>query len=211
MLQCSCLVFGRLKPQNQEESGNRFLPPGWFRKKRINHNEYIYTTDDLIRGYRRGISYRKLSFNELVEVSPGRIEELASEYGIKKSNYGITDEEFHSYCRKISLCQIDYWILKREKIDDDSNRCVLFVLLVTIAISVFVFMISVYFAAIFIIIIGWLVYKFLYPPFNESYCNNLINDFLTERKITRNYKVEEYINEVMFQAYARNKNAQSNV
>ena len=28
-----------------------------------------------------------------------------------------------------------------------------------------------------------------------------------KKKITRNSKVEEYINEVMFQAFARNKNA----
>ena len=165
------------------------------------------TTDDLIQNYRRGISYKKLTINELVEVSPDRIDELASEYGIKKSNYGITDEEFYSYCIELSHCQMDYWTLKREKIDDDSGRCILFVLLVTIVISLFVFMISVYFAAIFVIVIGWLVYKFLYPPFNESYCNNLINDFLNEKKITRNSKIEDYINEVMFQAFARNKNA----
>ena len=49
------------------------------------------TTDDLIQNYRRGIPYKKLTINELVEVSPDRIDELASEYGIKKSNYGITD------------------------------------------------------------------------------------------------------------------------
>lgn len=48
------------------------------------------TTNEIIEWYRRGAAYKKLSINELVEVSPNRIDDLASEYGINKSDYGIT-------------------------------------------------------------------------------------------------------------------------
>lgn len=171
----------------------------------------MYTTNEIIEWYRKGVAYKKLSINELVEVSTDRIDELALEYNIKKSDYGITQEEFNSYCYELHTCMFKYWELKQEKIDNNTDRWALFVITVTVLISVVVFMLSVYFGIICIIIIGWLVHKYLYPQFEEWYCNNLIDKFLTKHGIRRNYKVEEYINEVMFQAYARNKNAERKV
>ena len=169
------------------------------------------TTNEIIEWYRSGAAYKKLSINELVEVSPDRIDDLASEYGINKSDYGITQEEFNSYCYELRRCQNDYWTFHREKIDNNTDRWILFVLSVTVLLSIIVFLISVYFALIVVIIIGWLVHKYLFPQFEEWYCNNLIEKFLTKHGIRRNYKVEEYINEVMFQAYARTKNANRKV
>lgn len=163
------------------------------------------TTDEIINDYRRGMSYRKLTLDELVEVSTDRINELAAEYGIKKSSYGVSDEDILSYCLALSNCRMDYWSFKKEKIDDNYGRWFLFVLTVTIIISLFVFTISIYFAGIFVIIIGWLVHKFLYPSFEEWYRNRLIEEFLIKHNINRDFKVENYINEVMFQTYARNK------
>ena len=168
----------------------------------------MYSTSEIIDNYRRGISYKRLTINELVEVSPDKIDELASEYEINKSDYGITNEAFNSYCFELHNCASDYWNLKQEKIENNTDRWILFVVFVTIIISVIVFIISGFFAVICIIIIGWLVHKYLYPKFEEWYRNNLIEKFLKEHKIQRNYKVENYINEVMFQAYARNKNAE---
>lgn len=164
-------------------------------------------TAEIINNYRRGFPYKELTMGELVEVTPDLIDELALQYDIKKSNYGITDEEFRSYCLELSFSRDEYWLLESQKIYNDSGRCFMFVLLTTIFISLIVLMVSVYFLVLLIIIIGWLVYKFLYPIFNESYCDYQINKFLAKKGITRNEKVEEYINEVMFQAYARNKNA----
>ena len=112
------------------------------------------TTDEIIKDYRKGILYRKLTLEELVEVSPDRIEELASEYGIRKSSYGVSDEEVLSYCLELCNCRMDYWIFKKEIIDDKYGRWFLFVPIVTIIISLFVFAISVYFAGLLIIVIG---------------------------------------------------------
>ena len=74
---------------------------------------------------------------------------------------------------------------------------ILYKLILFTYLSIIVFLISVYFALILVIIIGWLVHKYLYPQFEELYCNNLIGKFLTKHGIRRNYKEEEYIKEVM--------------
>ncbi len=61
----------------------------------------MYTTNEIIEWYRKGVAYKKLSINELVEVSTDRIDELALEYNIKKSDYGVAKDPTHKYVQEV--------------------------------------------------------------------------------------------------------------
>ena len=151
-----------------------------------------------------------MTLDDLMEIANYEIIEMALKYEVKFSDYEITEKEFYDYCEQLNSYEPQYWELKR-KIADDSTRLLLFYIVVP--------------SIIFIVIDSWLprnihpfaflilfipslvaMHRYLYPLFDEWYCKKRKERFLEKNNVKRNFNVERFINEVMFQAYMRNRN-----
>lgn len=170
-------------------------------------------TLDIIFKYRKGRKFKNLTLYELFNMSPYKIMELASEYDVKYKDFMITEEQFKEYANKFSYKQYDYErVLKKREHTD-----FLFFVYVVFFISLCVFYRKIVPECDFWLL-NWLplILVFILPVLPALLAGLVCSwrDKKREEKFVkdnigkRDRNVENFINEVMFQAYVRNRNPQ---
>ena len=170
-------------------------------------------TLDIIFKYQKGRKFKNLTLYELFNMDPNYIRKLASEYDVKYEDFMITEEQFKEYANKFSYKKYDYErVLKKREHTD-------FLIFVYV---VFFISLCVFYRKIVpefdFWILNYLPYILLFViPIVPTLLIGLIcswrdkkreEKFIEDNIGRRNKHVENFINEVMFQAYVRNRNPQ---
>ena len=164
--------------------------------------------DKIIYDYSRGFHYRRLTFEDFISISSHKILKMASEYGVIPQDYDTSEDDIRSFCGQFT-CQVtdDYWsYVNYHKDNQEINRGFVFCTLVTIAITIAAALITPR-LVLGLPLIGFFVWKYLFPPYNKRCNKRTLEKFIEKNHLEMNRNVERFINEVMFQAYIRNRNA----
>lgn len=172
-----------------------------------------YSTTQKILSYQWGMKYKPLQLEELYCVDSYQIQQLASEYGVEYSVFHISEKEFHEYTSKLLRAHHNYYREVEERKKDPLELCS-----APYALFFFATILLIHFTDPFtdnILLNGLIIFlPFITPiPFAAltfpitSKMNKRIDRKFAEKYIgNRNRNVENFINEVMFQAYIRNRN-----
>lgn len=161
------------------------------------------TISDFIHSYKRGAPFEKIRI-EYIIFNLYEFPMYASEYGVKCEDFDTTEEEVYNYISELDEVKYDYYVRRKYLYED--LWFILFTLIIIGTFGVQLLFINNDYGFIISILSIALSYKFLFPLFND-YCKKLIIDrFFSKKGIIRNKNVEDYFNEVLFQAYIRNRN-----
>lgn len=162
------------------------------------------TLYDTIKEYKEGYPYEKLTLDELLTiVDYVTIRELADKYGVKYATFETDENEVRNYLYSLPTSE---YAQVAENIRNDEFRMLFFCFIIGITIALPLLLYSPYFSTALLLAIFWIVYKFIYPKFRTWYNNEERENFLKKHGVKRNFKVERFIDEVMFQAYIKNRN-----
>lgn len=156
--------------------------------------------------YSRGVHYSPLTYEEVLHVSKREIIKYGKEYDVKFEDFNTTEDEVrHFYDLSIETLE-DYGILIK-KLEEDFVRMMTFDFLVSFSISMYIMCTEHHYSFwVLLILSPYFTHKFLFPKFNREYVRFFEERFHEKHGMTRNINVENYINEVMFQIYIRNRN-----
>lgn len=161
------------------------------------------TIFDIIHSYKIGVPFEKLRIEDII-CNLYEFPRYASEYGVKCEDFDTTEEEVNNYIFELDEVKYDYFE-KRKYLYEDL-WFILFTLIIIGTFGVQLLFINNEYGFIISILSIAISYKFLFPLFKDC-CKKLIIDrFFSKKGIIRNKNVEDYFNEVMFQAYIRNRN-----
>lgn len=161
------------------------------------------STQDIIRGYSAGMKYRELEIEDLVEVDAILIEKLSAEYGVNIDEFETNKKELFDYLSKFNHI-VEYQMLMRK------NECRGLASIIGILLSALLSLIICHFS-LYIGLTVFVPLSLLFTVLIAEYLKKW-NKKRNEKKYLkiyvgeRNRNVENYINEVMFQAYVRNRN-----
>jgi len=164
--------------------------------------------NNIIYNYSRGFHYQRLKFDDFICIYGHEILKLADEYGVKPENYDTSEADIRNFCGQFKgQVADDYWsYVNDHKDNQETTRGFIFCTLATIAITIVAALITPYLVITFPLI-GFVVWKYLFPPYNE-WCNKKnLEKFIEKHHLEMDGNAERFINEVMFQAYLRNRNA----
>ena len=163
---------------------------------------------EIIDLYSKGFHYRRLTFDDFLRgIYSYKILEMAVEYKVNPHDYDTSEKEIKDFCNQFGGDITDSYLyyINAQKDNKETNRGCLFCPIVTIILTVFFSLITPYFVITFPLI-AFVVWKYIFPPFNERCERRKIEQFMNENNIVSNRNVERFINEVMFQAYVRHRN-----
>ena len=149
------------------------------------------------------MKYRELEIEDLVEVDAILIEKLSAEYGVNIDEFETNKKELFDYLSKFNHI-VEYQMMMRN--NEGIGIASILGILLSALLSLLVCHFTLY--------IGLLAFLPLFMLFTVliARCLDIWNKKRNEKKYLkiyvgeRNRNVENYINEVMFQAYIRNRN-----
>lgn len=163
------------------------------------------TVDERISWYKRGVSFEKIRTEDLVYPSY-KLFDMASDYNVKYEDFDTSKEEVSEYINKLENIKYDFFDLMKNMENNYITRFCLFHLLVGGALCLQFCYVTNYFGGIMLILSLTISFTILFPQFN-IWCKGIITDhFFSKKGIVRNKNVEDFCNEVMFQAYIRERN-----
>lgn len=168
----------------------------------------------IIDGYKEGRQFRPLQFGDLMYIYCYDLEGVAQKYGVNPKDYGLTYERIHEYLYKHSECEIEYEnSIMIDGIRHDTIRSFLFCSALSIPISLFIcFLLYILVERYTLLLIFplfilffHLSYKYLYPHFYKWFYNKQEVKFLKKKGISYDKEIYEFINEILFQAFVKNR------
>ena len=161
------------------------------------------STNDIIRFYSSGMKFRGLEVKDFVEVEAYKIEELAEEYGVNINEFKTDRKEFLNYVSKFGHI-VEYKELMRKS--ERNEIAGLFGILLSALISLLIFQYSIYIACFIFTPLALLFTVLISGLLKIWNTKRLEKKFVKIYVGERNRNVENFINEVMFQAYVMNRN-----
>lgn len=180
----------------------------------------LYT---IIGDYKKGRQFRPFQFGDLMYLYASELIDLSKEYGVNPEDFGLTYHKIYEYLNKYSGLEVeaDFDKLLYDR-DNDDLRYILFCSALSIPITLLICFVLYHFIEgddnyihflAFTLFWGWylsifffyLSYKYLYPFFCEWYSKKQLQKFYDNHGITYDKDIYNFINEVMFQAFVKNR------
>ena len=149
------------------------------------------------------MKYRELEIEDLVEVDTILIEKLSAEYGVNIDEFKTNKKEFDDYIGKYRHV-VEYKSLMRRM--ERNELAGLIGILLSALLSLLICRFSLYIGLIAFVPLSILFTVLIDGCLKAWNKKRLEKIFLKTYVGERNRNVENFINEVMFQAYVRNRN-----
>lgn len=158
-----------------------------------------------VQWYSRGVRYKRLSYEEIMYASIIDIIKYGKEYNVKFESFNTTEDEVRNY--KLPINVLEEYSSLMKKFKEDLSRTIVFDFFVSLIISWFIMASEKFFSyLVLLFFVPYFTHKYLYPKFKKEYESYYEKKFFKKYGIERNYNVENYVDEVMFQLYVRNRN-----
>lgn len=180
----------------------------------------LYT---IIGDYKKGRQFRPFQFGDSMYLYASELIDLSKEYGVNPEDFGLTDHKIYEYFNKYSGLEFEFDFDNLLcDIERDDLRLLLFCSALSIPISLFICFVLYHFIEgddkyvhFLPFTLGWgffpyifffyLSYKYLYPYFCKWYSKKQLQKFYNNHGITYDKDIYNFINEVMFQAFVKNR------
>ena len=163
--------------------------------------------DQLAFYYSQGLKFRKIELIDIMNFTPSRLLYFAEEFNIKPEDYKTSKEEVKDYINVLFFNRKKYesfFMIKRNETETD--RWLLFSLIIGIISGLIALIFHSFYYAKNIFVLAAIISAILFFKIDKMYYKYMESKFFKEIVPERNYNIEKFINEVMFQVYLKNRN-----